>query len=134
MKNFDITYDSKMRILDVDNDIDLTRLLKSILEKSGKFEVRMENDALNAVNAAHEFKPDVILLDVIMPKMNGWQIAKKIKNSKELIHSKIIFFSARLEKNDTGERGKVVGGDMYLSKLVSASDVVNCIENCLLAS
>ncbi|MFT5427232.1 MAG: CheY-like chemotaxis protein [Gammaproteobacteria bacterium] len=131
MNKFDITYESKKRILVVDDDTDMTRLLKVILEKSGKFEVRTENDALNAVNAAHEFNPDVVLLDVIMPKMKGGQIAKKIKESKELMHSKIIFFSALLGKSDTGDTGKIVDGNMRLSKLVSANNVVTCIEDIL---
>jgi DNA-binding response OmpR family regulator len=139
MKNIDIidydskkkNYDSKRKVLIVDDEVDLTRLLKLILEKSDDFEVRTENNALNAIDAAHEFKPDVILLDVIMPGMNGKQIAKMIKNDKELTHSKIIFFSALLGLRDTGVMGKVVGDQMRLSKLVNARNVVDCIENTL---
>lgn len=131
MVNLDINYGTKKKILVVDDEVDLTRLLKRILEKAGNFDVRIENDAMHAVAVAREFKPDVILLDVIMPGKNGTQIAAEIRKDKNLVDSKIVFFSALLGQNDTGATGKMVSGNMRLSKLVNARNVVNCVENCL---
>ena len=131
MINLDIHNGNKKKVLVVDDEVDLTLLLKTLLEKSGNFSVRTENDATRAVATALEFKPDLILLDVIMPGMNGKQIAEMIQADKNLVNSKIIFFTALLGQNDTGATGKMVDGTIRLSKLVSARNVVNCVEHYL---
>jgi PleD family two-component response regulator len=65
----------KRRILIVDDDANSTHLVKILLERSGPYLVLEENDATKADQAAHDFKPDVILLDIVMPKMDGGELA-----------------------------------------------------------
>ena len=62
---------AKRRILIVDDDANSTHLVKILLERSGPYLVLEENDAAKADQTAHNFKPDVILLDIVMPKIDG---------------------------------------------------------------
>src|SRR5437867_3684796 len=73
-----MTTDPK-KILIVDDEVSFTRLLKLNLEQNGAFEVRVENRAMAAVASAREFKPDLVLLDVIMPQLDGGQVASRFK-------------------------------------------------------
>jgi CheY-like chemotaxis protein len=116
------------RILVVDDDARMTRMLKLLLERTGKFIVRTENKGANTINAARAFKPDLILLDVIMPDMCGEDVAKKIKEDEELSDINIIFLTALLTKDETGNTGKKIGRFMFLSKPIRDDDLIYCIE------
>ena len=65
----------RRRILIVDDDSNSTHLVKILLERSGPYLVLEENDAIKADQTAHNFEPDVILLDIVMPKMDGGELA-----------------------------------------------------------
>jgi CheY-like chemotaxis protein len=117
------------RILVVDDEERITRLLKLSLERTGKFIVTTENKGANAINAARAFKPDLILLDIMMPDMAGEYVAGKIKEDEELNDIIIVFLSGLLTKNETGNTGKKIGRFMFLAKPVRDDDLINCIEN-----
>ena len=121
--------DQKIKILIVDDEVRLSRLLKLTLVRTGKFEIRTENRGSNALNAARAFKPDLILLDVIMPDMSGDKVAQQIRDDAELCHTKIIFLTALLTREETGNTGKKIGGYMCLAKPVRDDDLIYCIEN-----
>src|SRR4029079_3896206 len=74
----------KRRILIVDDDANSTHLVKILLERSGPYLVLEENDHTKADQTAHNFRPDVILLDIIMPKMDGGELATQIEADHEL--------------------------------------------------
>lgn len=118
----------KRKILVVDDEIRLTRILKMTLERTGQFEVRTENCATNAVKVAREFMPDLILLDVIMPGMGGEDVAAKIKEDEELCDIKIIFLTALLTKEETGNTGKKIGRYLFLAKPIKDDDLIFCID------
>src|SRR5438105_5143137 len=84
----------KRRILIVDDDANSTRLVKILLERSGPYLVMEENDATNAHHSARNFKPDVIFLDVMMPKTDGGEVAAQIQADPELHDTPIIFLTA----------------------------------------
>ncbi|MDB6030786.1 MAG: response regulator receiver protein, partial [Verrucomicrobiales bacterium] len=69
------------KVLIVDDEVSITRLLKLNLERTGLFVVRDENRASKALQAAKEFKPDVVLLDVMMPEMDGGDVAALIRST-----------------------------------------------------
>ena len=85
---------TKKRILVVDDEKSLTILLKLNLEETGHYEVRTENWPEDAIQAAREFKPDLILLDIIMPRMPGGNIAALIDEDPELKGTPIVFLTA----------------------------------------
>ena len=102
----------KKRILIIDDEASFTRMVKLNLEKTGAFEVREENKATYALAAAREFKPDVILLDVIMPTMDGGDVAAQIRNDRHLKGTPIIFLTATVSQSEAGDGGLNSGGDL----------------------
>jgi DNA-binding response OmpR family regulator len=114
----------KKRILIVDDEVPFTRMVKLNLEKTGAFEVRAENRAASAIAAAREFKPDLIILDVIMPSLDGGDVQAQIKRDRALRNTPIIFLTATVSKREAGEGGLNSGGELFLAKPVSVENLV----------
>jgi CheY-like chemotaxis protein len=85
---------AKKRVLLVDDEKSFTNLLKLNLEDTGNYEVRVENWAEDALKAAREFKPDIVLLDIIMPRMPGGNVAMQLKEDPALKDTPVIFLTA----------------------------------------
>ena len=92
---------AKRKLLVVDDEVSLTRILKLNLEETGKYEVRTENRGSNTLNAALEFRPDLILLDIMMPDVIGSEVAEELLAEKELKDIKIIFLTALVSKKSS---------------------------------
>ena len=116
------------RILIIDDERSFTRMVKLNLEKTGQYEVREENQAAAALATAREYKPDLILLDVIMPSMDGGDIAAHIKNDRQLKGTPIIFLTATISSKETGPAGLNSGGSLFLGKPVSVEHLMQCIN------
>ena len=121
----------KKRILVVDDEVALTRMVKLNLEQTGNYEVRTENQGSMAISAAREFKPDLIMLDVMMPDMTGDEVAAQLKGDPELEHIKYIFMTAIVTKDETGATGSTIGGNVFLAKPVKTGELVAAIERML---
>src|SRR5437773_10402317 len=83
--------DSARRILIVDNDKNTTHLVKILLEKTGRYMVFEENDGARAHLSARNFRPDLILLDIVMPETDGREIAAQIRAGSEPPYTPITF-------------------------------------------
>jgi|SRR5438876_2096506 len=118
----------KKRILIIDDEASFTRMVKLNLEKTGSFEVREENRATYALTAAREFKPDAILLDVIMPAMDGGDVAAQIRNDRNLKGTPIIFLTATVSQREAGDDGLNSGGDLFLAKPISVENLIHCLN------
>jgi DNA-binding response OmpR family regulator len=118
----------KKRILVVDDEPSITRLLKLNLEQTNNYEVRAENDAERAVAAAEEFKPHLILLDVMMPSVDGGELANRLQANPKLKSVPIVFLTAAATKGEIYARGGQVGGLPFLAKPVEISEVIACIK------
>ena len=116
------------RILIVDDEKITTRLLRMTLEQTGKYEVRAENDSRQVVAAALDFRPDLIVLDVIMPDMDGGDVAAALKNEPALTSVPIIFLTATVRKSEVDARGGVLGGYPFLAKPASTHSIVEFID------
>lgn len=90
----------RRRILIVDNDRDSTHRVKILLEKTGNYFVREENDSTRAHQAARNLRPDLILLDIMMPEADEGEIAARIKADPELRTTPIIFLTALVTKSE----------------------------------
>ena len=119
---------TKKKILVVDDEAGVTRMLKRNLESTGRYEVRAENSGEVTVAAAREFKPDMILLDVMMPGTGGDEVAAQLKEDKSLSHIPVVFLSAIVKKEETQPTGGNIGGLTFLAKLVKLDDLITCIE------
>ena len=93
---------SKKRILVVDDETSITRLLKLNLEQTGNYEVREENFGARVLEAAREFKPDLVLLDVMLPDMDGGDVAAGLKQDPALRKTPVVFLTAAVKKEELG--------------------------------
>src|SRR3989442_10352231 len=105
---------SKKRILVVDDEPSITRLLKLNLELTGNYEVREENSGARVVEVAQKFKPDLILLDVMMPDVDGGDVAAKLKQNSSLRDTPVVFLTAAVRQEDLGGSEGMIGGRMYI--------------------
>jgi DNA-binding response OmpR family regulator len=119
----------KKRILVVDDEASLTRMLKRGLEAKGTFLVMEENSGGNALATARSFKPDLILLDVMMPETDGGSIACDFEEADDLKHIPIVFLTAIVTKEETDPCGTMIGRHTFLAKPVDLDDLVTCITD-----
>jgi len=122
---------SRKRILVADDETSITRLLKLNLERTGNYEVREENLGARVFEAAQEFKPDLILLDVMMPDMDGGDVAASLKQDPALRKTPVVFLTAAVKKEELGAPEGRIGGRMYIAKPLNVQGVIGVIEKTL---
>jgi DNA-binding response OmpR family regulator len=119
----------KKRILVVDDDASITRLLKLNLEQTNEYEVRSENSGVAALCAVEAFLPDLMLLDVMMPGMDGGQLASRFEGIRKLSCVPIVFLTAAVTKQEVAMRGGKIGGLAFLAKPVDLAEVMKCLRH-----
>ena len=119
---------AKKRILLVDDEKSLTNLLRLNLEETGNYEVRTENWPEDALRAAREFKPDLVLLDLIMPRMPGGNVAAQIDADPELKGTPIVFLTAAVRKHQVEENEGIICDHPCLAKPATLDEVIAMIE------
>lgn len=120
---------NKKRILIVDDEVNYARLLKLNLEKTNQYEVRTENWPEDALQAAREFKPHLVLLDIIMPRVPGGNVAALFGADSELKAIPIVFLTAALRPSQIEENGGRIGGYPCLAKLATVDEIIRFIED-----
>jgi PleD family two-component response regulator len=120
------------RILIVDNDRDSTHLVKVLLEKTGRYLVLEENDATKAHLSARNFRPDLILLDVVMADTDGGEIAAQIQVDPELHDTPIVFLTALVTRAEAST-GLHIDGHPFLAKPINIQELIKAIEKRLSA-
>lgn len=96
----------KREILIIDDEVSFTEMVRLNLELTGKYTVKAEYRGSHGLDAAKEFKPDLILLDILMPGKNGIEVLQALKNDNETKSIPVIMISAlksTIEKNETVE-------------------------------
>ena len=111
------------RILIVDDDANICELLRLYLEKDG-FETVVASDGQMAVEYANKYSPDLILLDIMLPKLDGWQVCREIRKVSE---TPIIMLTAKGETFDK-ILGLELGADDYVSKPFDTKEVIARIK------
>ncbi|MDF1824239.1 MAG: response regulator [Verrucomicrobiales bacterium] len=117
------------KILLVDDEAGFTQLLKMNLEKSGDFEVTIENDSTRAVSTARSFLPDIVLLDVVMPGMDGGDVQAQFQSSPELRNVPVIMLTALVDSAELSD-GAVAqsGSSIVLPKPVDLDLLLRVID------
>ena len=123
----------KSRILVVDDEPNLSDLVRLFLEKTQRFDVRIENRSARALAAAREFRPDMILLDVDMPGKDGGDVANEIEQDPVLRGVPILFFTSLISREEAGQREIVQGGKQFLAKSVDSKVLISAVD-CTLAA
>lgn len=119
--------DTKKKILLVEDDTALAGVYKSRLELEG-FDVRDVNNGEEALSAAVDYKPDLVLLDAMMPKISGFDVLDILRNTPETTNIRVIMLTALSQPKDK-ERAESLGVDDYLVKSqVVIGDVVERVK------
>lgn len=120
--------DSKKKILLVEDDTTLAEVYRSRLELEG-FETKNVNNGEKALSAIQEYKPDLVLLDAMMPKISGFDVLDIIRNTPSTANTRIIMLTALSQPKDK-ERAETLGVDEYLVKSqVVIGDVVARVKH-----
>lgn len=117
------------RILIIDDDASITRIIKLTLEATGDYEVHQENHAPRAIQTARECMPDLILLDAMMPEMHGGEVAARLAEEQRLKHIPIVFLTAMVSNEETNGSEAFIGGHNYLAKPVDANILIQVIRD-----
>ena len=115
---------SRRKVLVVDDDPEIVELMVDVLERDGRFEVRTANSGYDAGVLTQEFRPDLMILDYMLPDVNGNVVCKTIRQNRAFEHMKIIIVSGVI-KQDEIEQLKKVGADAFLKKPFSIDELVN---------
>ena len=118
----------KKKVLMIDDEEAFTRIVKLTLEDRGDFEVSVENNPLDAIAAARKFWPDIIVLDVVMPQLDGGEVHAQFRAEPVLKNIPIIFLTAIVRQKEIDEQNGMIGGSFYLAKPVSAAELVSAID------
>jgi DNA-binding response OmpR family regulator len=116
----------KIKVLIVDDEPNILLSLEFLMKKEG-YAVFIARDGEEAFEIINKEQPDIVLLDIMMPKVDGYQVCEFIKNNEETAITKVIFLSAKSKEVDV-EKGYSVGADLYISKPFSTRDLVKKVS------
>ncbi len=117
----------KLKILVVDDDPKLSRLVKLFLTKSGLYDVCEENRSAQALQTARAYRPDAILLDVDMPGKDGGQVQLEISADPFLQRVPVMFFTSLISPSEAGKQEVFRGGMPFLAKPVNPVALVQAV-------
>jgi CheY-like chemotaxis protein len=118
----------KRRILVVDDEVGFTNLLKLNLERDRRFEVRIENDPNRVIETAREFRPELVLLDIIMPGKDGGEVLAELQRETDLPDMRVIFLTATVSIKGVEARDGMIRGMPFIAKPVEPKKLIKRIE------
>lgn len=113
-------------ILVVDDSPTAVKLISGALTQAG-FQVRTAADGEQALALARETPPDVVVLDIILPKQNGYEVCRRLKQDERTAAAKVVLLSSKTHAADR-QWGLRQGADAYLTKPVQPAELMACIE------
>ncbi len=105
----------KRKVLIVDDDQELVELITEVLERDGRFEVRVANNGFDAGMMVKEYRPDIIVLDIMLPDINGREVCQRVRGDKTMDDVKIICISGMVEEDRVAEL-RAAGADDFMHK------------------
>ena len=117
------------KVLVVDDEPFILRSLSFVLRREG-LEVIEARDGVEALEAARRERPDLMFLDIMMPRKDGYQVCREIKEDPDLSETYVIILTAKGQQSDR-ERGLAAGADEYMTKPFSPSRLVQRVREVL---
>lgn len=114
------------KILVVDDEANILLSLEYLLSEAG-FAVRLAKDGDEALDAAQADAPDLVLLDVMMPKKDGYDVCQQLRASPKFARTRIVMLSAKSRQIER-EKGLAMGADAYLAKPFSSQELLDCVH------
>ena len=122
---------AEKKILIVDNEPELTDLIKIALETLGRFRVQTENDPSRAVAAAKDFAPDLIVMDIKMPDLDGADVAIQLQAEPSLCETPIVFLTGTVTVPQIVTHGRQPGALRFLPKTMPLESLVAILREIL---
>ena len=119
------------KILVIDDEPEITDIIEAFLKNAG-YDVRTENSSVMGIEKARAFLPDLILLDIMMPVMDGYQVCNELKKNPNTKHVPVIFLTGKDASHDEGKSFKV-GGDMFIKKPFSCERLLEIVKIVLIS-
>lgn len=116
----------KRRILIVDDDEELVELLADVFIKDGRFDVRVANNGFDAGMLVKEFRPDVVVLDVMLPDINGKEVCQRVRSDSTLDDVRIICISGMVESDKVADL-KAAGANDFMQKPFAVEKLMECV-------
>lgn len=114
----------KRKVLLVDDDVDLVEMLTKVLEEDGRFEVRVANNGFDAGMMVKEYRPDLIILDVMLPDINGKEVCQRVRMDHSLEDVRIICISGMIEDDKIADL-RDAGANDFLHKPFEIDELIN---------
>ncbi len=114
------------KVLLVEDNKNIIKVISMLLRSKG-FDLKIEQDGVSGVETALEWEPDIILLDIKLPKMNGFLVCETLRDNEKTANTKIIIVSAKAEEEDI-KRGFELGADEYLTKPINPNELLEVIN------
>lgn len=118
-------------ILIVDDKPEYTKLYRRFLESTGHYRVFTENRGSHVVATVREHRPDLIVMDILMPDMLGCDVAAELREDPALANIKVIFVTAMLQQHEVNKANEPIGGQRIIAKPITRKDLVLAIEQAL---
>ncbi len=115
------------KILVVDDDPYILMSLEFLMKKNG-FDVMVARNGTEALEIVEKQVPDIVLLDIMMPDVDGYAICKHIKSSKKLKDAKVVFMSAKSKETDI-QKGYDLGASLYVTKPFSTRQLLKQVQD-----
>jgi CheY-like chemotaxis protein len=123
---------AKARILVIDDEEDICHFTKAVLERTGRFDVLSTTDAAQGVSLAKSEQPDLIVLDINMPFMDGGEVAQTLREFNATKDIPIIFLTALLKKEEAADQTGRIGAHTFLAKPVAPPELIATIDAALI--
>lgn len=105
----------KRKVLIVDDDVDLVDLMRDAFERDGRFDIRTANNGFDAGMLVKEFRPDLVVLDVMLPDINGREVCVRVRSDSTLDEVKIICISGMIEQDKVADL-RAAGANDFMQK------------------
>lgn len=119
--------DQPRKLLLVDDNLDASRMLCDLFESSG-FQVAQAADGIEAINLAQRFRPSIIIMDIGLPGMDGYEVARRLRREPQFAKTSLLALTGWGSKHDR-ELAKQAGFDLHLVKPVAFADLLATIQN-----
>ncbi len=117
----------KKSIVIVDDDVEVSEMTRMRLEQTGLYTVRVCNRGSVALTLLKETRPDMVLLDIVMPDADGTEIARQIAGDKSLAGMRVVFMTSLVEEEET-DRSSVIGGHPFIAKPISGEVLLKSVK------
>lgn len=118
----------KRKILVIDDEENFCNLVKKNIEKTDEFEVQVATNGEDGIKLAKEIKPDLILLDVVMPGMDGADVISLIRGDKNIKDTPVVFLTAIVREEEANSRTNFTMGYSLLAKTATVGELIACIK------